>query len=198
MGQSGDSLSFEDLEKFRDLMRRVREGSEDAAWEVYSRYGGYLLRAVRRVLSPKLRPKFDSSDFAQWVWLSFFRVRENAGHFEKPQQLVKFLMAMACHKVQTEAQCRLSAKHDIEREVPFRESLGKRDPGVTASEPGPLDTAIAREQWERLLQDQPPHYRQIIHYKLRGYSCAEIGAFLDLDEETVRRFLKKLVHSTLE
>ena len=76
-------------------MRRVREGSEDAAWEVFVRYGGYIRRAVRRVLNPKLRSKFDSLDFVQWVWLSFFRMRDKADRFETPQQLVKFLAGMA-------------------------------------------------------------------------------------------------------
>jgi RNA polymerase sigma-70 factor (ECF subfamily) len=197
--QSGDHLSFEDLKKFRDLMCRVREGSEEAVWEVCHVYGGHLRRAVRRVLDPKLRSKFDSLDFAQCVWFSFFRVPEKAGRFETPQQLVKFLAAMAHNKVRMEIRQRLATgKHDVRREVRFRESLGEENPGVTAPEPEAVDVAIAREQWERMLQDQPPHYRRIIQLKLQGYSCAEIGTILDLDEETVRRFLKKLLRATVE
>ena len=55
---------------------------------------------MRRVLSPELRSKFDSLDFVQWVWLSFFRVRDKADRFERPEHLVKFLAGMARNKVQ--------------------------------------------------------------------------------------------------
>ena len=101
LGKSAD-LPFDDLNGFQDLMRRVREGSEDAAWEVVRRYGGYIRRAVRRVLNPKLRYKFDSLDFVQWVWLSFFRMHDKAERFERPQFLVTFLAGMARNKVQME------------------------------------------------------------------------------------------------
>ena len=63
-------------DNFVALMRRVREGSEAAAWELVDKYGGHLRRAVRRVLNPMLRSKFDSLDFVQLVWDSFFRRRD--------------------------------------------------------------------------------------------------------------------------
>ena len=87
MDETGELLPADDPTNFHDLMRRVRDGSEDAAWEFNRRYGGYIRRAVRRVLNPKLRSKFDSIDFVQLVWLSFFRMRDNADRFEKPQHL---------------------------------------------------------------------------------------------------------------
>jgi RNA polymerase sigma factor (sigma-70 family) len=199
LDESGDNPSFDDVEKFQDLMRRVREGSEDAAWEVWRDYAKLLFHTVRRILNPKLRSQLDSGDFAQWVWLSFYRVREKAGRFETPQQLIKFLLGMAENKVQMETRHRLATeKHNIDREVPFRESLGEEDPGVTAREPGPVDEAIARERWERLLQGQSPRCRRIIQLKRQRYSCGEIGKLLDIDPETVRRFLKKLLRANLE
>jgi len=183
---------------FRDLMRRVREGSEDAAWELNRRYGGYIRRAVRRVLNPKLRSKFDSIDFVQLVWQSFFRMRDNADRFEKPQHLVKFLAGMACNKVHMEVRRRLSTeKYDVGREVSLGRSPGRDGPELPARQAGPVDVAIAREQWERLLQDQPAHYRRIIQLKLQGHTSAEIGTILGLDAQTVRRFLKKLLHATV-
>ena len=65
-----------------------------------------------------------------------------------------------------------------------------------APQPEPIDVAIARERWEQLLKDQPPHYRRMIELKLQGHTCAEIGKILDLDVHTVRRFLEKLLHAT--
>src|SRR5947209_4816813 len=51
-----------DRDEFKNLMRRVQEGSEDAARELLDRYGEHILRVVRRKLSRQLRSKFDSVD----------------------------------------------------------------------------------------------------------------------------------------
>jgi len=192
-----DFLPIDDPRSFQDLMRRVREGSEDAAWEVFERHGGYILRAVRRVLNPKLRSKFDSIDFTQRVWLSFYRVRDKVDHFETPQQLAEFLAGMARNKVHMEVRRRLlTPTYNVGREVRFDDVRDEDDSGRAAPQPEPIDAAIVREQWERLLQDQPPHYRRIIELKSQGYSCVEIGTILSLDARTVRRFLKRLFLAT--
>ena len=73
-------------DEFRSLIRRVRGGSEEAAWELVREYGEAIRRAVRRALHVSLRPKFDSLDFVQIVWKSFFRAR-TIDRFESPQDL---------------------------------------------------------------------------------------------------------------
>ena len=59
-------------DEFRALMQRLREGSDEAAWQLVEQYGEPIRRAVRRALSARLRPQFDSLDFVQLVWSSFF------------------------------------------------------------------------------------------------------------------------------
>jgi RNA polymerase sigma-70 factor (ECF subfamily) len=152
---------------------------------------------VRRVLHRQLRPKFDSLDFVQLVWQSFFRMHDRAGRFERPQQLVAFLARVACNKVNLEARQRLTEKHDVQREISLNRSGGRVREQTAARGPGPLDMAIARERWDRLLQDQPPHYRRIIHLRLQGHTSRDIGKILDLDEVTIHRFLKKLFEATV-
>ena len=173
-------------------MRRVREGSEAAAWELVDRYGGHLRRAVRRVLNARLRSKFDSLDFVQLVWKSFFRLRESADRFQRPQHLVAFLASMARNKVGMEA-CRqlMTQQYDIRREVPLNRSLGEDGRELAGQEPGPVDVAIARERRERLLRDLPLHYRRMVELKLLGHTAAEIAAILGVDSQTVRRFFKR-------
>ena len=80
---------------FCNLMRRLGEGSQEAAWELVDRYGEDIRRTVRRVLCIKLRPKFDSLDFVQLVWNSFFRARANFDRFHRPEELAAYLAAMA-------------------------------------------------------------------------------------------------------
>ena len=67
---------------------------------------------------------------------------------------------------------------------------------MACRQPAPIDVAIAHEQWDQMLKDQPAHYRRIIHLRLQGHTCQDIGKAVHLDERTVRRFLKKLLHTT--
>src|SRR5256885_494267 len=106
MGQSetpGSPAASDDQEwprdqrRFRALMQRAFEGSSEAAQELMAKYGAYIIRAVRKRLSHKLRPRFDSIDFVQDVWASFYRGEERK--FEGPEHLIAFLTRVAQNKV---------------------------------------------------------------------------------------------------
>jgi RNA polymerase sigma-70 factor (ECF subfamily) len=99
---------------------------------------------------------------------------------------------MARNKVGMEIRRRLmTQKYNVEHE----ELLDQRQ-AVASRQPAPIDVAIAREQWDRLLQDQPQRYRQIIQLRLQGHTYQSIADVVHLDECTVRRFLKRLLHTT--
>ena len=186
-----------DSNEFRDLILHACDGSEDAAWELVEQYGEAIRRAVRRALNPKLRSKFDSLDFVQVVWSSFFRQRDKLHRFETPEQLVAFLVVMARNKVGMEARRRfLTEKYNVNKERPLEEKQVHHSVGLEDHKPGPLDVAIARERWNELLRDQPEHYRQIIQLRLQGHTCQGIADTLQVAESTVRRFLKRLSRET--
>ena len=79
------------------LMGRVRAGCPRAAQEVFDRYSDAVRRVVRRVLRDRLRAKYDSTDFVQSVWASFFLTPPERYNFDTPQQLVNFLSKVAFH-----------------------------------------------------------------------------------------------------
>lgn len=188
----------DELDDFQILLQRVCEGSEDAAWELVDKYGDHIRRAVRRSLDARLRSKFDSLDFVQLVWSSFFRARGRAQRFNHPKELVAFLHAMARNKVGMETRRRLNTqKFDVGRERSL-DALPDQDSMTPASrEDAPVATAIAREQWNRIMQDHPEHYQEIIRMRLQGHTCSGIADSLGLSERTVRRFLKKLCRDTV-
>ena len=191
VNDSTNSLLVDDDVSFRDLMCRVPgKGSEEAAWQLFHQFEGPVLRAVRRVLRPQLRPKYDSIDFVQMAWKSLFRVRVDFGRFEQPQHFVKYLIGIACNKVLAETRHHLDGKsYSVRREVP----LGHAGHEAVERGPSPVDMAIARERWEDLLQDQPAKYREIIKLRLAGHSFVDIGKKLEIDPQTARRFLMRMV-----
>jgi RNA polymerase sigma factor (sigma-70 family) len=184
-------------DRFRELIDRVREGSEDAAWELVDQYGEAIRRAVRRALNERLRSKFDSLDFVQIVWNSLFRVRDKLDRFDRPEELTAYLIGMARNKVGMEVRRRLmTEKHGVKHEESLDQLQARGDVDIPSRQPAPVDVAIAREQWDRLLDGQPQHYRRIIQLRLQGHTYESIAETVHLDECTVRRFLKKLLHTT--
>lgn len=182
---------------FRSLMHHVLEGSEDAAWDLVEQYGEPIRRAVRRALSERLRSKFDSLDFVQIVWNSLFRARDKLDRFDRPEELTAYLVAMARNKVGMEVRRRLmSNKYNVNQERSLDQLQAQGHVDIPSPQPTPIDVAIAREQWNRMLQDQPERYRQIIQMRLQGHTYRSIADAVQLDECTVRRFLKKLLHTT--
>src|SRR3954447_12122668 len=108
----------------REVLARIRGGDEEAARELLRRHEAQVRLVVRRQLPRLLRSRFDSLDFLQSVWGSFFR-RMQAGpeEFEDPENLVAFLARSAKNKVIDEYRRASSLKQDVRLE----ESLWEGD-----------------------------------------------------------------------
>jgi len=183
-------------EEFASLMRRLGEGSGEAARELLERYGPHLRRVVRRRLHPKLRSKFDSLDFVQDVWASFFADPQRPRAFDRPETLLAYLVQMTRHKViETFRQRFRSGKYNLKGEHSFDSAvLTARD--LAAREPTPSQLAADRDQWDHFLKRQPGPYRRILVLLHQGMTRAEIARALGLNEKTVRRVLAKFIPGT--
>jgi RNA polymerase sigma factor (sigma-70 family) len=184
-------LPMED-DDFRLLMQRVAEGSEEAARELVDRYGGSLRRAIRRTMDSRLRRMFDSVDFAQNAWASFFRERSRVERFKNPQDLVQFLVAVGRNKVINEARRRLGmAKSNLDRESvlaphELEQSIDK------SRRFSPVDAAVAGDELQRLLRDLPPEEQEMVRLRSRGLTQKEVGAATQKPRTTVQRFFARL------
>src|SRR6516225_2591750 len=84
----------------RDLLERIKDGDEDAARELLSRYESKVRLVVRRQLPRLLRSRFDSIDFLQSVWGSFFhRIQTEPIDLNEEENLIAFLAWAARNKV---------------------------------------------------------------------------------------------------
>jgi RNA polymerase sigma factor (sigma-70 family) len=192
VSDSANTFPMNEENDFRVLMCRVRGGSPDAICELICKYEGYIRRAVRRAMDPKLRSKFDSMDFVQLAWKSFFRVPRHAHRIETGRDFIAYVAKIARNKVLMEDRHRRTQKHNIRREVPL--SMGSED--AVAREPQPMDTAIALERLEHLLKSQTPLHRKIIELRLQGDTFTEIGKKLNIDLHTAQRFISRLGNET--
>jgi RNA polymerase sigma factor (sigma-70 family) len=140
----------------------------------------------------ELRSLFDSADFTQSVWKSFFSTFD-AERFQSKEQLTAFLAGKARDEVHAEARKRLTPKYDLRREQALDDSADDQRLADGGGQPLPIDLAIAGERLEEILHGQPEQHREIIRLRRAGRSCAAIAAELQLDETTVHRFLAKLL-----
>lgn len=186
----------EQISDFAALMRQVQEGNPQAAEELHSVYGRYIRQAVRKRLDKKLRSKFDSLDFVQDVWASFFSDIPKKYSFATPEDLVGFVTTMAHHKVADAVRTRLHRqKYNVNRE----EGLDHM-PGGLASFPAvqatPSEVAMGREEWARFLAKQPLAYRRILLLLREGKTSATIAEELGISQRTVNRVLRKVMPGT--
>ncbi len=186
--------NVEDSE-FAQLLEQVQHGSQEAGWSLVESYGPAILRVVRSRLSLKMRSKFDSIDFVQAVWKSFFSRSIHLQTFEGPDQLVAHLATLARNKVIDECRRRLvTKKHEVSRERSiYRQESGKPI-NISSSDPTPSEVAIARERWTALMADQPEHYKKILQLRYEGETYQAIANQLGLHERTVRRAVRSILH----
>jgi RNA polymerase sigma factor (sigma-70 family) len=177
---------------FQGLMKQIAAGSESAVESLVTQYGSQLFRAVRRRLNTRLRSKFNTSDFVQAVWASFFFDREQLARFEQSRDFVAFLTKMAQNKVVDECRRRLQTqKANLQRERSMSADASE-EIVLRSREPAPSQVAIRNEQWERMMGGLPQQYRQILELRAAGETQEAIADRLGISERTVRRVLAKL------
>lgn len=169
---------------FAELVRRWRGGCPQAAEELYQQFGHQILVIVRRRMDPHLRRRVDSQDIMQAVWGSFFGRPRQTDEFGTPKDLLRYLIAVARHKIMDEKRD-LRQAHTAppraETQWQFRERV-----------PTPSQEATAVEVWQRMLADQPEYCQRILHRLRDGCSHEEIAAEIGVDPKAIQRLLRRL------
>lgn len=175
-----------------DFLVRIHRGDEDAARELLRRYEAEVRLVVRRQLPRLLRSRFDSLDFLQSVWGSFFRrMRDAPTDFEDSRHLVAFLARAAKNKVIDEYRRAASRKQDMHREEPLW-TEGRHPQELADHVDSPIEIAEANEVFDRLKNLLPEARQSILKLKAEGLSSKEIGDQLGISERTVQRVLEDL------
>src|SRR5437763_1686749 len=159
---------------FAEFVERIRAGNEAAAEELVRRYEPLVRRAVRiRLEAGRLGRLFDSMDVCQSVLRSFF-VRTAAGEYdlERPDQLIRLLVAMAQNKLASEARRQHQQKRDQRRAEEGDEALLE----VPATDPSPsrvvANQDLLAEVRRRLTDDE----RLLADLRSQGLTWEEVAA----------------------
>lgn len=189
---------MEPRDEFASLMQRVQQGSEDAVKELLELYGHHIFREVRRRLDRRLRAKYDSQDFAQSVWASFFADRTREHAFDNPEALVAYLVKTARNKVVEVVRRRYGAqKRDIRRERSLEGSAALDARALADAGQTPSQVLGAREQWAALVDKLPTHQKVMLELLHQGYTHQEIADRVGCSEKTIRRLICRIAPELL-
>jgi len=160
---------------FLTYVARLRAGDQAALEELVARYTPVIkLEARMRLRSPHLRAVLDSMDVCQSVLKSFF-LRAAAGQFDidRPEDLRKLLVQMACNKSLEAARREYAQKRDARRSV----GLGDEAHQVPGG-----DDPVVEVEWQELLmrgrQMLSPDERKLAEARAAGQTWEEIAAVL--------------------
>jgi RNA polymerase sigma-70 factor (ECF subfamily) len=176
---------------FRELIRQVRDGDENAAAELVRQYEPEIRRAVRvRLTDPQMQRLFDSMDICQSVLANFFdRVTQGQFDLREPGQLLRLLVTMARHKLVDEARMQQAGRRDLRR------TAGNpcRLESVAATDGTPSQIVADQELAEQLRANLSDEERYLADQRVLGRDWAEIAAELGCNAEALRKKLARAI-----
>jgi RNA polymerase sigma factor (sigma-70 family) len=169
------------------LLERIRQGDPLAVEEMVTAYGPHLRGVIRRSLPNQVRPRFDSIDVVQSVWVHVLTgLRAGAWEFSDRAHLQAFLVKVARRRLVSRVRHhQTAARH----EPPPGDDLDAL-PG--RAEERPSEIAQARELWERMLALCPADHHELLRLRRLGLPLEEIARRTGLHEGSVRRILRQL------
>ncbi len=178
---------------FADLIARARAGDDAAIREFLTRFEPEVRIIVRSRLPKLLRTRFDSMDFVQSVWKSFFAdLRRGSQQFENVHHLRGFLAGVARNKVFEEhRRLTRTKKHAVAREQSLYVRRGSRDVELEliSPEPTPSQAVQASDRLAQLVAGCTPLESQVIALRHQGLTFDEIAGQTGVSERSVRRII---------
>ncbi len=173
----------------RSLLRRFRNGEEDAATAIYLRYAKRLRLLARVQTGRELTVRFAPEDVVQSVFRTFFR-RAAEGHYDIPdgEELWKLFLVIALNKVRSLGEYHRARKRDVAHttNIETTEPLAITG-GVDADENA---FRVLRLTIDDLLDTLPSVQRDIVTMRIEGFNIRDISERTKRSNRTVERVLQ--------
>ena len=188
----------------RILIEQVQGGDDDALQELFCRYEGRVLAAVRLRLGSGLRKKLESGDIVQEVFIDALR-QVNSFDFKTEGAFLHYLNKVVSNKIRDEADHWKTQKRDVGKEAPLEnlrspesENPLDRLEDRAARTPSKIiglreDLAMLERAMDRLGEESEEYRDLIIAVKLEGKTYAEIAENKGVSVDAVRMQVRRAV-----
>ena len=172
----------------QSLLRRFRQGSQDAADLLYRRYAHRLLSLVRARRYPDLASRVDYEDIVQSVFGSFFR-GVSRGIYDAPagEELWHLFLVITLNKIRAKGVFHRAAKRDVRMTI-GGDGIDRYPDGPKSGEDAYVLLKLAVEEaMDRL----PAQHRLVVQLRMEGYEVAEIAQMMGRGKRSVERILQE-------
>jgi len=177
------------------LLKRWRNGDQDAAGELFRRYSDRLIGLARNRMSSRLSSRVDAEDLVQSVYRSFFAdARGDRYDIQRGGDLWRLLVGITLHKLHDLMDWHTRQKRSVKSEQP----IGNQDRlyGIQAEllsrEPSAMEAMAVAEELEQVMGQLNAQERLILELRLQGQNHEEIAVAADCSQRTVIRVLKRI------
>jgi RNA polymerase sigma-70 factor, ECF subfamily len=170
------------------LVRRFRQGNQDAANLLYHRYAHRLLTLVRARQFPDLASLVDSEDIVQSVFGSFFR-RVSRDMYDVPagEELWHLFLVITLNKIRAKGVFHRAAKRDVRRTI-GGQGIDQYPDGPKSGEHAYVLLKLAVEE---ALDGLPAQHRLAVQLRMEGHEVAEIARMMGRGKRSVERILQE-------
>ena len=172
------------------LLRQCRQGDEDAATRLYTRYVNRLRALAEARCSRALARRVDPDDIVQSAFRSFFRgVRQGFYDVPEGEDLWKLLLVIVLNKIRAKGAFHRAAKRDVRltESVDWSQSAPDDHPGS-----GDFDKVFLRMVIQEALEQLDPRQREMVELRIQGHEVAEIATITGRSKRTVERILQEV------
>ena len=159
------------LSSDESLVRRYRDGDENAAADIYRRYAPRLRALARRCGTPHYSGRFDADDVLQSVFRAFFHGARNRAYEVPPDgELWGLLMVLALNKVRT-----LVGFHQADKRAVRNTALLAEPDAHPALAADDSAAAFLRMVFDEQVAALPESNRAIIRLRTSGVTMSANG-----------------------
>lgn len=172
------------------LLERYRDGSQEAATELYARYARRLRALAELRCSASLARRVDADDIVQSVFRTFFRgVRQGFYDVPEGEDLWKLLLVMALNKIRAKGAHHHAAKRDARVTTTL-------DPGDPSFEEQLMRDEFSPVFMQMVIQEAldqlDPRQREMVELRVQGHEVSEIADKTGRSKRTVERNLQEV------
>ncbi len=174
----------------RTLLRRFRDGEQDAASELYLRYAKRLQALADKQTAGELAVRQGADDIIQSVFRTFFR-RAAVGQYDvvDGDGLWRLFLVIALNKIRNAAEFHRAKKRDVRRTKSANPEL--LNALSNRSDDEHIALTVLQMTVDEVLQRLPENNRRLIQLRIEGHSVGEIAEQTNRAQRTVERVLQK-------
>lgn len=169
-----------------ELLRRCREGREDAATELYLKYARRLQRLADNQANGNMAVRIDPEGVVQSVFRTFFRrVSDGQYNVSGGEELWNLLLVISLNKLRTLATRHRAAKRDVSRTVPLL------DNDLTTEAQNNEALQLLKMTVDEIVGNLPEIEQEIIRLRIEGHEVQEIADRTKRAKRSVERILQR-------